>query len=119
MRPWTAVLALRVVGSALQVSPRGRRRGEPAPPFVKPFLWIIAAGRPTGVLSLLAAVPAEGWPSGVYMSPGRPPDAGDGGAGGPRRHAARRDRRRERAAARPRGDPRPDHGRRRRLARGP
>jgi hypothetical protein len=43
-------------------------------PFVKPFLWIIAAGRPSTVLSLLGAVPAEGWPSGVYLSPGNPPD---------------------------------------------
>jgi hypothetical protein len=39
-------------------------------PFVKPFLWIITAGRPSSVLALLAAVPAEGWPTGVYLSPG-------------------------------------------------
>ena len=53
------------------------RREKPAPPFVRPFLWIITAGRPSTVLSLLGAVPAEGWPLGVYMSPGKPLDIGD------------------------------------------
>ena len=48
---------------------------KPASPLVKPFLWIITAGRPSTVLSLLAAVPAEGWPAGVYVSPGKPVDA--------------------------------------------
>jgi len=43
---------------------------KPVPPFVKPFLWIIVAGRPSTVLALLGAVPAEGWPTGVYLSPG-------------------------------------------------
>jgi hypothetical protein len=54
-----------------------------APPFVKPFLWIISAGRPSSVISLLGAVPAEGWPPGVYMSPGKPLDAGQRTAGPP------------------------------------
>jgi hypothetical protein len=52
---------------------------KPVPPFIKPFLWIISAGRPSSVLSLLGAVPAEGWPRGVYMSPGKPIDAGGAG----------------------------------------
>jgi hypothetical protein len=51
--------------------------------FVKPFLWIIAAGRPSSVLSLLGAPPAEGWPSGVYVSPGKPLDVGGSGRGEP------------------------------------
>jgi hypothetical protein len=51
-------------------------QAKPAPRFVKPFLWIISAGRPSNVLSLLGAVPAKGWPQGVYLSPGTPLDAG-------------------------------------------
>ncbi len=62
-----------------QRAQRSLRKAEPAPPFVKPFLWIIAAGRPSSVLSLLAAVPAVGWPSGVYMSPGKPNDVAGAG----------------------------------------
>jgi hypothetical protein len=60
-----------------------KREGDAAPaaPFVKPFLWIITAGRPSSVLSLLGALPAEGWPTGVYMSPGALPDAGHRPAG--------------------------------------
>jgi hypothetical protein len=46
------------------------REATPASAFVKPFLWIIVAGRPSTVLALLGAVPAEGWPTGVYVSPG-------------------------------------------------
>ncbi|MFT3772013.1 MAG: hypothetical protein QM820_41935 [Minicystis sp.] len=49
--------------------------GQPEPRFPKPFLWIITAGRPSRVLSLLGAVPAETWPPGVYVSPGKPLDA--------------------------------------------
>ena len=40
-------------------------------PLAKPFLWIITAGRPSSALSLLGAVSAEGWPPGVYVSPGK------------------------------------------------
>jgi hypothetical protein len=60
-----------------------QREGDAAPaaPLVKPFLWIITAGRPSSVLSLLGAVPAEGWPTGVYLSPGALPDAGRHPAG--------------------------------------
>jgi hypothetical protein len=62
---------------------RSQREGDAAPaaPLVKPFLWIITAGRPSSVLSLLGAVPAEGWPTGVYLSPGALPDAGRHPAG--------------------------------------
>jgi hypothetical protein len=79
-----------------QEAPRGRRRqavdttptrddeeAKPAPPLVKPYLWIITAGRPASVLSSLGAVPAEGWPPGVYVSPGEPLDTGDRLAGVP------------------------------------
>jgi hypothetical protein len=62
-----------------QRQPRRRRRAKPAALLVKPFLWIVAAGRPSSVLSLLGAVPAEGWLRGVYMSPGKPLDVGDAG----------------------------------------
>jgi hypothetical protein len=61
---------------------QGRRRGTGRtgplqdPPFAKPFLWIVTAGHPTSVLSLLGAVPAEGWPPGVYLSPGKAPEPG-------------------------------------------
>jgi hypothetical protein len=51
-------------------------QAKPAPRFVKPFLWIISAGRPSSVLSLLGAVRAKGWPQSVYLSPGKPLDAG-------------------------------------------
>jgi hypothetical protein len=62
---------------ASQAGPKQGRRGtaKPAPPVVKPFLWIITAGRPSSVLSLLGAVRAKGWPRGVYVSPGAPIDA--------------------------------------------
>jgi hypothetical protein len=40
--------------------------------FARPFLWVLCARRPSGVLAMLAAVPAEGWPDGVYVSPGKP-----------------------------------------------
>lgn len=45
---------------------RGQRQeGTP----VKPFLWILSAGRPDAVLEGLECVPAQGWPTGVYLSP--------------------------------------------------
>ena len=61
------------------------REGEPkpVPAFVKPFLWLLTARRPSNALSLLGAVPAEGWPTGVHMSPGMPLDVGDRRAGPP------------------------------------
>lgn len=46
---------------------RGRNQAET---FVKPFLWILAAGRPAAVLAELGASPALGWPAGVYFGPG-------------------------------------------------
>jgi len=38
--------------------------------FVKPSLWIVAAGRPAAVLAESAAAPAPGWPPGVYFCAG-------------------------------------------------
>jgi hypothetical protein len=35
--------------------------------FAEPFLWIIAAGAPTAVLTKLEPKPARGWPAGVYF----------------------------------------------------
>jgi hypothetical protein len=61
--------ALDCLGKLIAFRQERRREAKPAPPFVKPFLWIITAGRPSTVLLLLAAVPAEGWPTGVYLSP--------------------------------------------------
>ncbi len=54
-----------------------RKRGQPpAGPFVRPFVWILCAGRPTAVLAGLAARRARDWPRGVYVSPGVLPAAG-------------------------------------------
>jgi len=44
-----------------------RRRREPSRPFVDPFLWIIAAGSPTNLLTKLKLEAAPGWPAGVYF----------------------------------------------------
>ena len=49
----------------------GEGEAKPAPLFVKPFLWILTAGCPSSAISLLGAVQAERWPSGVYISPGK------------------------------------------------
>jgi hypothetical protein len=38
----------------------------PVAPVVDPFLWVIAAGTPTTLLTKLRMVPAAGWPTGVY-----------------------------------------------------
>jgi hypothetical protein len=46
------------------------RRKKQAKSDIKPFLWIIAAGRPASVLAELGACSVEGWPQGVYFSPG-------------------------------------------------
>ena len=43
------------------------RRGEPPDAFVDSFLWIIAAGAPTTLLSRLGLEPAPGWPAGIYL----------------------------------------------------
>lgn len=65
-----------------------KRQRQQAEPFVRPFVWIITAGRPTGVLSAMAALRVPGWPRGVYFSPGVLLDAGSArfagldGAGG-------------------------------------
>ena len=53
-----------------------KRQRQQAEPFVRPFVWIITAGRPTGVLSAMAALRVPGWPRGVYFSPGVLLDAG-------------------------------------------
>jgi hypothetical protein len=38
--------------------------------FVSPFCWIIAARHPAAVLARFAAIPAVGWPRGVYFGTG-------------------------------------------------
>jgi hypothetical protein len=47
---------------------RNARSQERTETFVKPFVWIITAGRPTAVLTELGWSPTDGWPSGVYFS---------------------------------------------------
>jgi hypothetical protein len=47
---------------------RNARGREGAETFIKPFVWIITAGRPTAVLTELGGSPIEGWPAGVYFS---------------------------------------------------
>ncbi len=46
-----------------------RTKAEPPETFLKPFLWIITAGRPTAVLDEIGAVPSQDWPPGVYLGP--------------------------------------------------
>jgi hypothetical protein len=48
---------------------RDARKGEPTEAFIKPFVWIITARRPTAVLDELGPSQGEGWPAGVYFSP--------------------------------------------------
>jgi len=55
---------------------RDRENAGPAPPFVKPFLWIVTVGHPTSGMFILGAARAEGWPRGVYVTPAAPPNAG-------------------------------------------
>jgi hypothetical protein len=43
------------------------QQGLPPEPFVDPFLWIIAAGEPTTVLTELELKPEPYWPAGVYL----------------------------------------------------
>lgn len=47
-----------------------RKRPSGAETFVRPFVWIVSAGRPTTVLAALSARKARDWPQGVYFSPG-------------------------------------------------
>ncbi len=54
-----------------------KRQKQKAETFVRPFVWIITAGCPTGVLAGLATAPAPDWPPGVYFSPGVLLDAGE------------------------------------------
>jgi len=46
-----------------------KKRSEPPSPEdpAAPFLWIIAAGAPTTILTKLKFEPALGWPAGVYL----------------------------------------------------
>ena len=49
---------------------RDARRGQSPPSLddtVAPFLWIISARAPTGLLAKLELAPAAGWPAGVYF----------------------------------------------------
>jgi hypothetical protein len=54
-----------------QAKAQAKKTGQQIKPFVKPFLWIIAAGRPTGMLKELRLEPASGWPEGVYLHDGK------------------------------------------------
>jgi len=45
---------------------KGRQRSSTV---VEPFLWIIAAGRPTAVLADIGANPSPSWPAGLYFAP--------------------------------------------------
>jgi hypothetical protein len=47
-----------------------RKRAVASQSLVRPFGWIVCAGRPTTTLQALGAEPASGWPRGVYFSPG-------------------------------------------------
>jgi len=44
-----------------------RQKRKPRKKLVAPFLWIIAAGAPTTLLTKLKLAPAHGWPAGVYF----------------------------------------------------
>lgn len=48
---------------------RRQRRPQQEGAPVKPFLWILSAGRPDAVLEGLECVPAQAWPAGVYLGP--------------------------------------------------
>lgn len=47
----------------------GKRKGRPPQPdtSTEPFLWIIAASKPTALMRKLNLAPAPGWPAGVYF----------------------------------------------------
>ncbi len=71
-----------------EASKKKRATPPPAETFVRPFVWILSAGRPAAVLSALGAIPAPGWPPGVHFAPGALHGAGGerldglGGMGG-------------------------------------
>jgi hypothetical protein len=44
-----------------------RKEGRKPGAFIAPFLWILAAGRPTPVLAALEKKRRRGWPKGVYF----------------------------------------------------
>jgi hypothetical protein len=46
---------------------RSGKGGHPRSASIEPFLWIIAAGAPTRILTKLKLEPVPGWPSGVYF----------------------------------------------------
>jgi hypothetical protein len=46
---------------------KGRSNRQRPSAVVKPFLWIIAAGTPTAILTKLKLEAASGWPAGVYL----------------------------------------------------
>jgi hypothetical protein len=50
-----------------QLARKSRSRMRPRRAFAEPSLWIVAAGKPKGLISKLALVPAAGWPRGVYL----------------------------------------------------
>lgn len=52
-----------------QARARAARGRKQAATFVEPFLWILAAGRPTAALAALGAKEAPGWPTGVHFGP--------------------------------------------------
>jgi hypothetical protein len=63
--------ALACAGKLIAFRQKRRRDSRKKPHvFVRPFMWIVTARRPTSVLAALAAVRARGWPRGVYWSPG-------------------------------------------------
>jgi hypothetical protein len=64
--------ALACVGKLIAFRQRRRRdaKKKGAESFVRPFVWVITARRPTGVLEALDPVRPRGWPRGVYFSRG-------------------------------------------------
>jgi hypothetical protein len=56
----------RVAAKARDPEATGGEAPAPVAPVVDPFLWVIAAGTPTTLLTKLRMVPAADWPTGVY-----------------------------------------------------
>ncbi len=44
-----------------------RKADDPHAPFVKPFCWLITAGRPSAVLAGAGITQSPDWPAGVYF----------------------------------------------------